>query len=90
MKRKQPEHAQISNQSRYIRLGDGEVGIDRVFKMEDGMEKIEEFLSEKLGGKKIVIPKRNISPDRKINCSDEILARLNKKFSQDVDLYQSL
>ncbi len=89
LKKKQPGHAQISTQSRYIKLDDGSLGVDKIFCMEDGMEKVEAYVSDKLIGKKFVIPKRNVSPQRTIECSEEIQARLLEKFAEDARLYDS-
>ncbi len=78
--------AKILTQSRYIRLDNGEVGMDKVFRYENGMEPVEEYISNKMG-REIQIPKLNVSPHRNTDISLELIERLKDKFKADCELY---
>ena len=91
----QPESAGIGTQAGFVRLADGSIGVDRIFRL-DQMESVGEFLSKKIG-MKIEIPVANKSalggstPTPGIfDLPDELMARLRIHLAGDYEIYQSL
>jgi hypothetical protein len=85
----QPEFARIGTQYDFIRLADGSCGVDRIFRL-DQMSQVVEFLHKKLGGT-IDIPQVNrSSPQESETIHPDLVERLLKAMSQDIQLYQSI
>lgn len=101
----QPDYAKIGMQTNFIRLPNGEIGVDRIFRL-DQMDAVGKFLSDKIG-QQIVIEHRNKSsgkPQSKkalkalakkggsepMAITDSLLARLKEHLSADYELYNSL
>lgn len=79
----------IADQSKYILLDDGEVGVDKIFRFEDGFAQVEEYFAEKIG-QQISIQKLNKSPTPERIISAELQDRLKVHFARDQKLYESL
>lgn len=88
-----PLTAGVGSQAGFVRLKDGSLGVDYIFRF-DQMEKVEEFLSKKTQTR-IRFDARNQSDskgrsDPRAGLSDSQLARLKEKLAADYELYHSL
>ncbi len=72
-RKQQPIYAQIGTQALFVRLPDGSLGVDRIFRL-DQMLAVGEYLSQKIG-KPIEIPMANQSPGGK-SASKSLWKRL--------------
>jgi hypothetical protein len=103
---KKPEYAKMGTQSGFIRLSDGSIGVDRIFRL-DQMDEVGKFLSAKIG-KEIQIGHKNKSGKKPaaaeepakeepaavasppMEISDAMLARLKEHLADDFEIYNSL
>ncbi|HAU66790.1 MAG: sulfotransferase family 2 domain-containing protein [Arenicella sp.] len=81
--------AKIGFQHRYILMDDGSMGVDKIFRYEDGFGVIEDYFSQKIGTE-ISIPNLNKSPNPALAISDELLVRLENHFDKDWSIYNSI
>jgi len=80
--------AKVGSQSKYILLDDEKLGVDRIFRYEDGLTDVEDFLSNKIG-QQIQIPHKNKSPEKKrIKLSNELIEKLQLHLDKDFELYE--
>jgi hypothetical protein len=86
--KEKPKFAKIGTQGRYILLDSGQLGVDMVFKYENGMDPVANYLSEKIG-EEVTIPRFNVSPERHVTFSDELRLQLEEKFCNDYQLYRN-
>lgn len=91
----QPKFAQIGTQAKFIRLADGALGVNRIFRL-DQMDAVAEYLSQKVG-KTVTIPRANRSEKTSTSGSsglmDGILAKVAPESQSDAsseELPQSL
>lgn len=85
---KQPEFAHIGTQHEFVRLADGSIGVDRIFRL-DQMDSIAAYLAKKLG-KKVVIPQKNRSiPTDGLTLDEALAKRLRTALQKDYELYES-
>ena len=65
------------------------MGVDKIFRYEDGFGVIEDYFSQKIGTE-ISIPNLNKSPNPALAISDELLVRLENHFDKDWSIYNSI
>lgn len=103
---KKPEYAKMGTQAGFVRLADGSIGVDRIFRL-DQMDEVGKFLSRKIG-KEIQIGHRNKSgakpgssaepvkgkPESVVSppmkISEALLVRLKEHLADDYEIYNSL
>jgi Sulfotransferase family len=86
---KQPEFARIGTQYDFVRLDNMEIGVDRIFRL-DQMNKIIDFLEKKLGHP-VTIPKSNRSiPKHGLTLDTPLTKRLETALQKDYELYRSI
>lgn len=90
-----PESAGIGSQANFVTLGNGSIGVDRIFRL-DQMEAVADYLSKKIG-KKIEIPVANKSLGVRIKSKpgafdlpEPLMTRLMAHLEPDYAIYKSL
>lgn len=86
--RKNVPYVKVGFQKDFMLLGNGEMGVDRVFPMEK-MSEVEAYLSKKTG-RVISIPHTNIAPKRQFDLDDFLLNQLIQYYEKDIELYNKL
>ncbi|MCG3267625.1 sulfotransferase family 2 domain-containing protein [Yoonia sp. I 8.24] len=78
--------AALGSQSKFVRLNDGQIGVDHLFKYE-AQDKIRMFLEDRLGGV-IDLPRKNVSPRMELALSPEVSARLHAKRPEEFETWE--
>jgi hypothetical protein len=81
-----PAYADIKNQSYYIKLRDGRVGVDKIFPMER-IEEVANYLSGMID-EEIEIPMKNVSPDRDKVLPTALYEKFKEFYREDYELYR--
>ncbi len=81
----QPAFAKVGSQANFVKLGDGSYGVKYLFDFER-TDLVSEFLSEKLG-QKVVIPRKNVSPDKASDIPDDVRQLIRAQLMSDYQLY---
>ncbi|MDB5526297.1 MAG: gamma-glutamyl kinase [Rhizobium sp.] len=87
-KREQPSYAHINSPCSVALNGEDSVGIDRIFPYED-MSGLYELIEERTG-KSVDTKQMNVSPEMKLEISDEARARIKEKLAFAFELHGSL
>ena len=82
--RKEP-YARLGTQYNFLKLSNGEIGIDHIIPM-NRMDLVSEFLSKKIGVL-VKIPQKNVSPVLSINLDKDLEAKLRQRLSYDIKIY---
>jgi hypothetical protein len=83
-----PSYAKVGSQAEFVRLEDGTIGVDRIFRLER-MEQVSEYLTEKVG-EEITFSHRNQSPPRSLALDRSRRQRLMRYYSADYEVYESI
>lgn len=84
----EPEYARIGRQSRFVADRDGMVIVDHLFRYEQ-LDHAVTFLEDRLG-RKLTLPRRNISPPAKITLSKALETRLRREAEADFALWEKV
>jgi len=84
----EPEFARVGRQSRFVSDAAGEVIVDHLFRYE-ALDTAVSFLEHRLG-RKLSLPRRNVSPQTEAQLSSAIAARLRQEAVADFALWQGL
>jgi len=80
-------YARIGSQHRFIELENGNLGVDKIFRFDDGLNHLEEYFSSKIG-EHIHLDRMNVSQQEPLEISSELKDRLISHFQRDFDLYE--
>ncbi len=83
-----PKYAKVGSQKNFLSNAKGEIGVDKIFKYED-FDNIINYFEKKIG-KKLTIPKINVSPKIGYELDTDIEIRLKEHLKDEYDLYNSL
>ncbi len=78
--------ATVGSQAKFIRLNDGQIGVDHLFRYE-AQDKIRLFLEDRLG-EVIDLPRKNVSPRMELVLSQEVSARLHAKRPEEFETWE--
>jgi hypothetical protein len=78
--------AVLGSQSKFVRLNDGLIGVDHLFRYE-AQDKIRMFLEDRLGAT-IDLPRKNVSPQMELTLSPNVLARLHAKRPEEFETWE--
>lgn len=84
----EPEFARVGRQSRFVSDGAGSVVVDHLFRYER-LDLAVAFLEDRLG-RKLALPRRNVSPAAPLSLSPKLEARLRREAAADFALWDSL
>ncbi|MEM1403791.1 MAG: sulfotransferase family 2 domain-containing protein [Pseudomonadota bacterium] len=78
--------ANVSTQSKFMRLPQGQLGIDRIFAMDD-LSSVAQYLSDKIGTE-ITLPSKNVSPPSAIEkLEPRLFEELSLRLAKDQAIY---
>lgn len=83
-----PAYARMITQNDFVRLDNGEVGVDRIFPVER-MDLVMDFLRQKTG-RKIAIPQENVSPKQACQLDPGLARQLEAHLAPDIALYEQV
>ncbi len=78
--------AAVGSQAKFILTGDGDCGVDHLFRYE-AQDKLITFLETRLG-MDISLKRLNVSPTVALTLSDKVEAKLRKKCSPEFDVWE--
>ncbi|MDO6590714.1 gamma-glutamyl kinase [Loktanella sp. D2R18] len=78
--------AALGSQAKFVRLNDGQIGVDHLFRYE-AQDKIGKFLKDRFGGA-IDLPRKNVSPRMELALSQEVSARLHAKRPEEFETWE--
>jgi hypothetical protein len=84
----EPEYARVGRQSRFVSDAAGRVIVDHLFRYED-LDQAVGFLERRIG-RKLDLPRRNVSPAVESPLSPALDARLRREAAADFALWQGL
>jgi len=87
MKGKPPAFANVGSQARFVGGGVGDAGIDHLFQYEQ-MDRAVAFLEDRLGHT-ISLDRKNVSPPRPLELSDDARVRYTRKREEEFTLWES-
>lgn len=83
-----PSFARLPRQMDFLRLRNGDLGVDRIFDM-NRIDLVAEFLSERIG-EQIEIPRKNVAPKMEMELSEALSDRLREFLQEDEALYRQV
>ena len=78
--------ATLGSQSKFVRLGDGQIGVDHLFQYES-QDRIIDFLEHRFGVD-IDLPRKNTSPKMDLVLSPDVAARLHDKRRAEFEIWE--
>lgn len=85
-KGKPPAFASVGSQSRFVLDGDGNRGVDHLFRYED-QPRLIAFLEDRLGTT-IDLPRLNVSPAFEVSLSDKVLEKFRRKKPEEFAVWE--
>ena len=85
MKGKPADFANVGAQSKFVLDGDGNLGVDHLFRYETG--ELEGWMEDSLGVA-ITLNQRNVSPKMDISLSPDIEAKFRKKCASEFEVWE--
>ncbi|WP_322893690.1 MULTISPECIES: gamma-glutamyl kinase [unclassified Yoonia] len=79
--------ANVGSQDRFLRINDGDIGADHLFRYE-AWDKITGFLEEKLNVT-LALKQKNVSPTMDLTLSPDVLAHLQQKRSPEFGIWEA-
>lgn len=78
--------AKLGSQSKFVRLNDGQIGVDHLFRYE-AQDRITTFLENRFGGP-LDLPRKNVSPQMALTLSPDVKARLLEKRPEEFGIWE--
>ena len=79
--------AQVGSQEKFLRINDGDIGADHLFRYE-AWDKITAFLEGRLAIN-LTLQRKNVSPAMDLRLSDDVLARLHHKRAGEFNIWDA-
>lgn len=78
--------AAVGSQNKFLRINDGEVGVEHLFRYE-AQPRIIGYLEERLG-MSITLKQKNVSPAMDLSLSDDVAAKLRQKKAAEFEIWE--
>ena len=85
-KGKQPPFAAVGSQRKFLLIGEGELGVDHLFRYE-AQDRLIGFLEDRLD-MKIKTRRLNVSPSMELTLSPEVEAKLRRKHAEEFRVWE--
>jgi hypothetical protein len=79
--------ARVGSQDRFLRINDGEIGADHLFRYE-AWDQVTAFLEDRLG-LTLTLKQKNVSPVMDLVLSDDVLAHLQQKRAAEFSIWEA-